>query len=40
MSVVLLPFLLLIILLGTLWFHDGRYQQQEAHAGNRTKPML
>jgi hypothetical protein len=40
MSVVMLPFLFLVILLDALWFHDVRYQRQEAHAGKITKPML
>jgi hypothetical protein len=40
MSVVMLPFLLLVILLDALWFHDVRYQLQEAHAGKITQPML
>lgn len=40
MSVVMLPFLLLVILLDVLWFHDVRYQLQEAHAGKITKSML
>jgi hypothetical protein len=40
MSVFMLPFLLLLILLDALWFHDVRYHLQEAHAGKITQPML